>query len=85
MGLYYSTPATTAVPIVEEKTHDIDPNLISGVRVTGDAAFTDIEEKISQSYEKRKAESPESFQGALKAVAAQVYDNVHEQLAKIEK
>jgi hypothetical protein len=87
MGLYYSTPAAVTVPIVEDKpkVQTDTQGITSGVRVTGDAAFTDIEDKLREAYEKGKAEAQAGFQGALEMVAAQVYENVQSQLSNIQK
>jgi hypothetical protein len=76
-----------SIPI--ESVPTSDPNFVpsptsSGVRVTGQV-IEDVESRIQNAYLKGKQEGASSFQSSLEIVAAQVYDNVHDQLAKMQE
>lgn len=63
-----------------------DPNFEpteSSVRITG-SLLRDIEQKIQNAYNEGREEGVGAFQSTLEQVAAQVYDNVHAQLVKVQ-
>ncbi len=81
MGNYQTTagvPVQGGVPVADETVGD------SGVRITGQAIQT-LDDRVKEAYEQGRKEGVESFSSALEVVAAQVYDNIHSQLADIQK
>ena len=77
-----ASQSTTGVPV--EGTAQTNSSPENGVRVTG-SAVQSLDDKIQQAFEQGKTEGLQSFQSSLEFVAAQVYDNVHSQLANIQQ
>lgn len=82
-----TSQSSTSIPIESVPTNDphfVSSSNTSGVRVTGQV-IEDVETRIQTAYMKGKEEGASSFQSSLELVAAQVYDNVHEQLTKMQE
>lgn len=79
-----ASQSSNSIPI--ESVPASDPNFVpsSGVRVTGQV-IEDVESRIQNAYMKGKQEGASSFQSSLEIAAAQVYDNVHDQLTKMQE
>lgn len=67
-----------------ETEESLAPDALGGhVRVT--LPKMDSDRAVQEAYEKGKAEGQAAIQSMLEAVAADVYDNVHGQLAELQK
>ena len=80
MGAQQSSNAPPVVSTFAAPDPSFTANPTTGVRVTGNVIM-EVEERIQKAYLKGKEEGEGSFQSSLEAVAAQVYDNVHQQLS----
>ena len=85
MGNAQATPTSTGIPVESHSNHAaVSGDAASGVRISGQAVLT-LEDKLKEAYEQGKQDGVATFQSTLEVVAAQVYDNVHTQLASIQK
>lgn len=85
MGARNTIPASNHSPTFTNTTKDDGSNFTNGVRVNGQvfSETRDVDEMIKSAYQKGKNDAMEDFDKKFQMVAAEVYDNVTEQLSAL--